>query len=403
MKKILIIDDDPVIRKLVSGLLIRENYQVLEATHGKEGLSQFSTSPPDLIISDVLMPEMDGYEFCEKIRSTPQGKLIPIMLLTALDSVEQKIKGFEVGADDYLVKPFEPQEFLVRIAALLRRRETVPQIETAQGKAKTIGVFSLRGGAGVSSIAANLAIGLSQIWQLPTALVDLVLVAGQSALFLNQPLKNTWAEIAKAPLDEIDDQLVLSALLPHDSGLKTLASPKRPMEGELLNSEMVSRVISILRQVNEYVVIDFPHNFSGTTLAGIDLTDLIIIVIQPEIASLRSAAIALDTFGNLGYNKENLKIVLNWTFPRLGINNEDIEKYIKRGVDITLPYASDELIKGINFGNPPAYVNPNETMGAIFEDLAMAISKQEHRQNKPEQPSDAWTRVLDRYKQRKRK
>jgi len=133
------------------------------------------------------------------------------------------------------------------------------------------------------------------------------------------------------------------------------------------------------------------------------LTDLIIIVIQPEIASLRSAAIALDTFDTLGYNMENIKIVLNWTFPRLGINNKDIEKYIKQSVYITLPYASDELIEGINFGNPPVFVNPNEPMGAIFEDIAMAVSKKDHRQNKPNQPSDAWTRVIERYKKRKKK
>ena len=76
MKKILIVDDDPVIRKLVSGILINEKYQVLEAAHGKEALSQFATTLPDMLISDVLMPEMDGYELCEKIRANPQGKII---------------------------------------------------------------------------------------------------------------------------------------------------------------------------------------------------------------------------------------------------------------------------------------------------------------------------------------
>jgi len=403
MKKILIVDDDPVIRKLVSGILISEKYQVLEAAHGKEALSQFATTPPDMIISDVLMPEMDGYELCEKIRSNPQGKIIPIMLLTGLESIEQKIKGFEVGADDYLVKPFEPKEFLARVAALLRRRESVPQIEVAQRKAETIGVFSLRGGAGVSTIAANLAIGLSQIWQLPTTLVDLVLVAGQSALFLNQPLKNTWADITKAPIEEVDEQFVRSALLPHDSGVKTLASPKRPEDEETITPDKVTRVLSILRQINEYVVIDLPHDFSGTTLAGLDLADLIIVVVQPEITSLRSATIALDTFLNLGYNQDAIKIILNWTFPKFGISNDDIEKYLKRSVDITLPYATEELTKGINLGKPPVFTHPDEPLGAIFEDLAMAVSKQEHRQNKSDEPTEAWIRVLERYKKRKSK
>ena len=401
MNKILIIDDDPVIRKLVSGILTKEKYLVFEAANGKEGLSQFSTTPADLVISDVLMPEMDGYELCEKIRSAPNGKTVPIILLTGLDSVEQKIKGFEVGADEYIVKPFEPQEFLVRVAALLRRVQVLHQEATSQRKAKTIAVFSLRGGSGVSTIAANMAVGLSQIWQEPTALVDLALVAGQSALLLNQPLKNTWSDIANTPIEEIDDQLVLSALLSHESGLKTLASPKRPEDGESVTPELVSRVLSILQQLNEYLIIDLPHNFTGTTLAGLDIADQIILVIQPEIASLRAAAIALDTFSTLGYSLDIVNIILNWTFPKLGITNDDIEKYIKRGIYITFPYATEVLIEGINFGKPPVFSHPDEPMGAIFEDLAMAVSKQEHRQNKPAEPTDSWIRVVDRYKKRK--
>ncbi len=402
MKKILIVDDDPVMRKLVSGLLVKNGYQVSEAVDGKEGLAQVINFSPDLIVSDVLMPEMDGYDFCAEVRSRPEGKSLPIMMLTALDSVEQKIKGFEVGVDDYLVKPFEPKEFVARVSALIRRSVSLDKTEVEGRSAQTIGVFSLRGGAGVSTIAANTAIGLSQIWNQPTTLIDLVLVGGQSALFLNQPLKNTWAEICKSPLDEIDDHIVQGALLSHDSGVTTLAAPKRPEVGDTITPEKVSKVLSILKDNNEYLVIDFPHDFSGTTLAGLDLSDIIFIVAQPEIVSVRSATIAKDTFIDLGYNPDNIKTIINWTFPRNGIVSEDIERYIKSKIDLVIPYATDEFVEAINFGIPPAFSHPEEPLGALFEDLAMAVSKDDHRKDKPEEPAEGWLRVVDRVKQRRR-
>jgi len=300
------------------------------------------------------------------------------------------------------VKPFEPKEFVARVSVLIRRSVSLDKTEVEGRSAQTIGVFSLRGGAGVSTIAANTAIGLSQIWNQPTTLIDLVLVGGQSALFLNQPLKNTWADICKSPLDEIDDHIVQGALLSHDSGVTTLAAPKRPEVGDTITSEKVSKVLSILKDNNEYLVIDLPHDFSGTTLAGLDLSDIIFIVAQPEIVSVRSATIAKDTFIELGYNPDNIKTIINWTFPRNGIVNEDIERYIKGKIDLVIPYATDEFVEAINFGIPPAFSHPEEPLGALFEDLAMAVSKDDHRKDKPEESAEGWLRVVDRVKQRRR-
>lgn len=404
MKKILVVDDDPFIRKLVSGLLSKEGHQVESANDGTEGLAKLETYKPDVIISDVLMPEMDGYEFCSKIRELPEGGNIPLLMLTSLDSVDQKIKGFEVGADDYIVKPFEPREFLARVAILIKRSDVAQQAQGAtKVSGKTIAFFSLRGGAGISTIATNVAVGLSQIWRHPTTLVDMGMTGGQSALYLNQSLKNTWAEIAKFPSEEIDDFLIQSALLPHESGVNTLASPRRPEMAELVTEEKVSLVLSILKELNEYVVLDLPHDFSSTTLAALDMTDVIMLVLQPEIVSVRSAVMVLETFNTLGYDLNQVYAVLNWTFPRKGIATADIEKSLHKKISFVLPYAEDELLEGLNYGTPPTYTAPEEPLGVLFEDLAMAVSKEEHRKQKPTEPSEAWMRVANRIKERRAK
>ncbi|OOB78626.1 MAG: two-component system response regulator [Epulopiscium sp. Nele67-Bin002] len=120
MKKILIIDDDNNIAELIVLYLQKEGYNTSEAYTGKQGLELFRTYEPDIILLDVMLPEMDGYDVCKEIRKTSR---VPIIMLTAKGDVFDKVLGLELGADDYLVKPFDPRELIARVKAVLRRTE----------------------------------------------------------------------------------------------------------------------------------------------------------------------------------------------------------------------------------------------------------------------------------------
>jgi len=120
MAKILIVDDDPHIRKLLQVILAEEGFTILEAQDGKDALSLLDSEKVDLIILDIMMPNMDGWDLCENIRAYYSDSL-PILMLTAKGETAQKVKGFNLGADDYLVKPFHPAELIARIKALLKR------------------------------------------------------------------------------------------------------------------------------------------------------------------------------------------------------------------------------------------------------------------------------------------
>lgn len=119
MSKLLIVDDDNEIRNLLKIDLELSGYSVDTAIDGQEGLNSALKNSYDLILLDVMMPKMDGYQVCKNIRKV--NKDIPILLLTAKSAIEDKVSGFDCGADDYLVKPFDIQELLVRVRALLRR------------------------------------------------------------------------------------------------------------------------------------------------------------------------------------------------------------------------------------------------------------------------------------------
>ncbi|GAA0133558.1 response regulator transcription factor [Paenibacillus sp. YSY-4.3] len=119
---ILVIDDDEKITSMLRRGLAFEGYDVYTANDGMEGLSMLLTADPDLIILDVMMPKLDGFEVCRRLREG--GSTVPVLMLTAKDEVENRVKGLDTGADDYLVKPFALEELLARVRALLRRKDS---------------------------------------------------------------------------------------------------------------------------------------------------------------------------------------------------------------------------------------------------------------------------------------
>jgi phosphate regulon transcriptional regulator PhoB len=119
--RVLIVEDEPDIRELVVHHLKREGYQVSAAASGEEALRQVFASPPDLVLLDLMMPAMDGLEVCRRLRQDPATAGLPIVMLTAKGDEVDRVIGLEIGADDYVVKPFSPKELLARVRAVLRR------------------------------------------------------------------------------------------------------------------------------------------------------------------------------------------------------------------------------------------------------------------------------------------
>lgn len=119
MTKLLVVDDDAHIRELVKVFLQHEGLEVIEATDGVDALSKLAAEKVDMVVMDIMMPNMDGWALCEEIRSFDTD--LPILMLTAKGETSQKVKGFHLGTDDYLVKPFEPVELIVRVKSILKR------------------------------------------------------------------------------------------------------------------------------------------------------------------------------------------------------------------------------------------------------------------------------------------
>ena len=121
---VLVVDDDPLVQKIVEASLMKENYKILFASDGETGLKMAHEVCPDLVLLDVVMPGIDGFEVCTRMRKDERLRFTPIIILTALDDRDSKVQGLEAGADDYICKPFDKLEFRARVKTVTRLNRT---------------------------------------------------------------------------------------------------------------------------------------------------------------------------------------------------------------------------------------------------------------------------------------
>jgi DNA-binding response OmpR family regulator len=139
---ILIIDDDYIVARTIERSLRSDEFRITLASRGEKGISMARQNPPDLIVLDIIMPEMDGYQVCRAIRSDPALAHIPILFLTAKVKAQDKIAGFNVGADDYLCKPFNVNELILRVQAILRRTRPATRAAAAPAEPEQVTVVA---------------------------------------------------------------------------------------------------------------------------------------------------------------------------------------------------------------------------------------------------------------------
>lgn len=138
MTRILIVDDEPDIVESLEVMLLKKGYEVLSASSGDDGLEKAKQEQPDLILLDVMMPVMDGFEVCRNLKRLPSTQHIPVLLLTALHELEDKVKGLEAGADDFVTKPFNDAELRARVSAFLRTKKLRDELEASYKKLKEL-------------------------------------------------------------------------------------------------------------------------------------------------------------------------------------------------------------------------------------------------------------------------
>ena len=394
--RVLLIDDEQFYVKLLQKSLKESEYKLEYAKSGSEGLAKIPSFEPDLLIVDLKLPELDGFEIVKRLRRDPKFSYIPVIVITSQDELSEKLKAFELGADDYLVKPFQPEELVARIGILARRGRAMQmaQKDTVRtSEATIVTVHSLRGGVGCSSIVVNLGLAFYKLWGKQTLLLDSVLTAGQVALLLDARPNATWENLVGLEPENLDDAAVGEIMCSHKSGIRYIASPRYPIAADTFGVEELKVLMEKTKSHNDFVVVDTSHDFSDMTIHMLSMSSTILLVMAPEMASLRTTVSAMEIYDRLGIPLDKVKIALNNNSSNPAIRQAQLEKVLKRPIDFVLPFEAGEVNRALNFGQPFILSNPDLPICLVLEKMAYALSDETHKALPPAVPSSTWKRV----------
>ncbi len=396
--RVLLIEDEVFYHKLIRGALNETEYDLEFAKTGKEGLAKVSAFDPELLIVDLMLPDLNGLQILERLRRDPKHSHTPVIVVTAQDELDEKLKAFEAGADDYLVKPFQPQELVARMGILARRGKAAKFVrgledQSAQSEADLIAIHSLRGGLGCSSIALNLGLAFHQLWEKPTLLLDGVFAAGQLALMMDAKPIRTWESLVGVEQSALDADAVKELLSLHESGIQYVAAPRTPIAADSFTPESVQMIIQQLKSGSKFIIADTPHDFSDIAVQMLTMADTILLVMAPDVASLRTTVSALEIYDRLGIEPDRVKILLNHNSSSPAIKQDQLEKVLKRLPDYVLPYESREVYRAINYGKPFMLEKPELPISLELAKVAYQLSDEIYKAIPPASPSATWKRV----------
>ena len=373
--KILVVDDDPNVQRLLQYTLKQEGYDVVIASDGREGFRLYGAESPDLVLLDVMLPKLDGYQVAEKIRAEEGGtRHVPIIMLTAEREVEQKVRGLRAGADDYLIKPFHPAELLARIKSLLARFAPRDAQLARPPLGRILAFYGAKGGVGTTTIAINAAIALHRELGRKVCLVDGNLQFGDHRVFLDLGLdRKSIVDVVTAPT--IDGDLIKQVLVKHDSGIDLLLAPPSPETAELVHPEHLPQIAEILATMYDYIVIDVDKRLDDINLGVFEAAATVFVVMTADLSCLKNVRLILETMNHLGYPASKVQLVLNRSNAFTGINVKNAEGALKRTIDHQVVNEYRGAISALNTGAPFMFGNADSALGGSVLQFARTVDK----------------------------
>jgi len=371
--RILLVDDDPVLLKTLGLAFHRAGYEVVVALDGPEALRKAEEKPPELIILDIMLPGMDGFEVCRRLRQLPGIEHVPIIMLSALGRVEDKLTGFSAGADDYLVKPVAPQEMLTRVQVLLARSARLMEVRR-HAQSHILAFIGVKGGVGTTTLAVNVALIAARNGQ-RTVLIDLHPEGGLAAVQLGQVPRASLEDLIQHPADSIDEKLLERHLLPHRTGLRILPAPLVPRKNPNgLSPQHVHAILSQLTQHANRVIVDLPALLSPMTWATLQRANRIALVTEADSIAIGAARRWLELLEAEGIVRSIVHIVaLNRIGGTTPYTKLQLEEMLGSEVVALIAHAPEQCLLASKNGVPVALQKRDTLLEQQLRELAKAL------------------------------
>ena len=357
---IILVDDDRVIQKMVGSFLERRGYKVRKANDGIEALQYVRDRIPDLVITDVRMPELNGIELTSRLRAHHRTAGVPILMFSELSGAPDALAGYAAGADDYLPKPFELEILEAKVQSLLRRSAGAT---ARRNRGKVILFAHAKGGVGTTCLAVNTAVLLAAQSSKPVGLLDLDVEFGDSAVYLNLHPSRTLADL-KAPPGALVDETLFEGFVTESGSVRLVVGSDFPERAELVTLPAIQLAIDRLSATCQYVLVDAPASFRERTLTALDTCDLVFLVTSASLPSLKATRRCLVLLETLGVSPGRVLLVLNHSTTH-AMDFESIAVVLGRRPDIEI-HNAPSLDTAASTGRPLVAANPSDP---LVEDL----------------------------------
>jgi len=377
-EKILIIDDDSETLRLIALMLQRQGYQTVTADNGDEGVALAKYELPDLIILDIMMPEVNGYTVAKHLRAEPATTEIPILMFTAKSQIDDKVAGFEAGADDYITKPVHPVELVAHIKALLSRRVSYqPDSKTQKKQGFTIGVIGAKGGLGVSSTVLNLGIAMSEKTGMDIVCAEILPGKGIWGLELGLADTKGLENILLSKPGDITNELIEKNLDKTFFGVRLLLSSSLFSHVHINeNLKKIDLLLDGLSRVSTITILDLGVPNEDYINEIIDRCNHIVVVTESYPISVERTKIILEELTKFGFGKHKLVSVISINRVRsdIQISQSQIEEKIGVLPLLAVPSAPEQAYQAAIHFQPFIKIQPESLPSQQFYRLAEQLS-----------------------------
>ena len=374
--KILVVDDDPDTVKFINIMLSRLGYTVVSATSGMEALERVQIEHPDLIILDVMMPGMDGYEVSRNLRRNPKTATTPILMFTAKTTIEDKLAGYDAGVNLYLTKPIHPIDLQANIRNLLAQKFS--KVEVAGDKGYMVGIISATGGAGVSTMALNLAITYAKKYNVKVIAAEMKPGQGSWALDLNLSEPVGLPNLLDKELMEITTDSVANELIQTSFGIKILSATNKTENVEYAASTpQLELVLDYLSSLAALVVLDIGTNFHPGLNTILNKCNELIMVVEPQPVPIKRSKLLASELHLKGFGsvKTMSTVLVNRTRSDIVLNISQVEQILGYPVVMGFPPVVEQAYRASERAVPLTAVQPDGIIAMQFNTLASQVNE----------------------------
>jgi pilus assembly protein CpaE len=374
--RVIVIDQDQMARSEVQKMLALSGFAVLgEGGYGIEAVSLAKESEPDVIVIAIEEPAVRALQTVEAVADLlPQS---PIVAYSSIKDPASIRKAMLAGVSDFLVTPVREEDLVNSIHGVLAQEErrqarVAGETEEPVSAGTVLTVFGAKGGIGKTTISTNLATALVQKTGQSVALVDLDTRFGDVAILMDIPVERSIADLV-LPEEEIDRQSLQDCLYTHNVGVTILPAPVRPTDWRNVHAGHIERVVTLLSQTYDYVILDTPGTFNDIVARALELATMVLLVATVDLASLKDTLLAIDMLRSWNFPQDKVKLVINATNEATNVQPQEVKRMLGRDVYWSVPYDRN-ISTSTQLGMPVVVAKPSSKAAESMVEMAYALS-----------------------------